>query len=405
MSTGTSPTWTPQIPSRRFMRPVIAALVTAVFFLAACSSSSSTSPGATSAAGGSDSPARSSSSSDAATALVAKGYAGTDRALPASAPKPSAGKRVWVLSCAEFSPGCAVPSASAVDAGTAIGWKMSLKDGKLDPSLYNSIIRSATAARVDAIILVSIGCQGVAGAVQAAKAAGVEVFGMLSVDCSPGLFSANVSFGGTSYSDYLAAGTQLLAAWTAVQTKGKGKVIVPELTVDPTLTLLANSYADALTTLCSGCQVYKVTVPLQVAQTGQFAPFLTTTLSKYPQATVIDSLVDGLIGSGGSQVISAAKAQGRKILLLGNEGFADNIKLIKSGIQAVASGSPAGWFGYASIDGLSRLFAGQPQIDEGIGHQLIDASHIPTSAASTSGYSGNPKSQGFIAHYRKIWGL
>jgi ribose transport system substrate-binding protein len=83
-------------------------------------------------------------------------YAGTDRALPQSGPKAVPGKTVWVLSCTQAGAGCALPAAGAMEAGKAIGWNMKLVDGKYDPATYNALIRQATAAKVDGIVLVVV---------------------------------------------------------------------------------------------------------------------------------------------------------------------------------------------------------------------------------------------------------
>jgi ribose transport system substrate-binding protein len=49
------------------------------------------------------------------------------------------------------------------------------------------------------------------------------------------------------------------------------------------------------------------------------------------------------------------------------------------------------------------VFAGEPQVDAGIGHHTIDATHnLPT---GPGGYDGNAKSAGYDANYKRIWGV
>jgi hypothetical protein len=51
---------------------------------------------------------------------------------------------------------------------------------------------------------------------------------------------------------------------------------------------------------------------------------------------------------------------------------------------------------------MVRVFAGEPQVDQGIGVQSIDKNHnLP---ASTSYYDGNQRSQ-WRENYLKIWGV
>src|SRR5919108_492939 len=86
--------------------------------------------------------------------------------------------------------------------------------------------------------------------------------------------------------------------------------------------------------------------------------------------------------------VAAAKASGRKVILTGGEGLAPNIALIKKGVQDFAAGVPTGWVGWASIDGVSRMLDGQPQVDEGLGNGAVDRTHnLPT---KTPYYDGNP---------------
>jgi ribose transport system substrate-binding protein len=101
--------------------------------------------------------------------------------------------------------------------------------------------------------------------------------------------------------------------------------------------------------------------------------------------------------------VAAAKASGRKLLLTGGEGLAPNVALIRKRTQDYAAGVPSAWVGWAAIDGVNRMFAGKPQVDEGIGNQAIDTTNnLPT---KTPYYDGNAKSQDYQSVYRKIWGV
>jgi ribose transport system substrate-binding protein len=75
--------------------------------------------------------------------------------------------------------------------------------------------------------------------------------------------------------------------------------------------------------------------------------------------------------------------------------------IAKGGPQDVAAGSPAGWHGWAAIDGINRLFNNEKQVDPGIGYELIDKDH----PSPTVPYEGNKRSLGWKENYRKIWGL
>ncbi|MFC7505750.1 sugar ABC transporter substrate-binding protein, partial [Nocardioides sp. GCM10030258] len=118
-----------------------------------------------------------------AKAAVAKNREGTDRALPASAPKPQADQNVWVISCTQAAEGCSQPAAGAKEAGESIGWDMTVFDGKGSPDVFAEGIRSAVADKADAIILDAVDCVAVKSALQEAREADVKIYGIFSMDC------------------------------------------------------------------------------------------------------------------------------------------------------------------------------------------------------------------------------
>ena len=135
---------------------------------------------------------------------------------------------------------------------------------------------------------------------------------------------------------------------------------------------------------------------------GRLQALTSAALVKYPNANVVMVPFDGLILLGVGAAVTQAEAQGRDILLTGLEGLEPNLKMIaEGGPQDLAAGSPGGWHGWATIDGINRLFAGEEQVDPGIGYQLIDKEHPP----ATVPYEGNERSLGWKDNYREIWGL
>ena len=122
----------------------------------------------------------------AAAERLAVHYAGTDRALPDSAPKPAAGKNVWVIPCATAAEGCAIPAKAISDAGGRMGWKVTVSDGGFDPTVQSNGIRSAIADHADAIVLIAVDCPNVKTAAQEAKDAGIKLYSDFSLDCNEG---------------------------------------------------------------------------------------------------------------------------------------------------------------------------------------------------------------------------
>src|SRR4249920_3528214 len=153
---------------------VIAGVSAALLTLVACGSDSNGTSGANSTVASSGAVAPSSSQVDTSVAATTSGattvpadtaaaadpqataaerlavhYAGTDRALPDSAPAPVAGKNVWVIPCATAAEGCAIPANAIADAGKRVGWDVTVSDGGFDPTVQSNGIRSAIADGAD----------------------------------------------------------------------------------------------------------------------------------------------------------------------------------------------------------------------------------------------------------------
>jgi ribose transport system substrate-binding protein len=393
---------------------MIAAVIALCGAVAACGSSSSGgSSSDSSSAGGSSSAASTSGSGAASTssavtkaqATVAALYKGTDRALPTSGPKAQTGKKVWVISCYEGAVGCSVPAQGFVAASTHLGWKATVVDAKLDPSTATQEIKSAVAAKADAIVIDGFPCSWAPGALATAKAAGVKLYGLLSFDC-PGkaLYDGQLLFGKETYGQYLTdqvgAG---IAAYIIDKTGGKGHILSMQYNDGGAVNAIGQGIETAIKHNCPGCTFSSFAVTGQNIVQNQLQSLTSSALTKDPNANVVTSPIDSAILLGMGSAVTQAEAGGRHILLTGVEGFAPNLKLIAAGgPDNFAIGSAALWEGWAAADGVNRVFAKAPQVDAGIGLQAIDKTH--PSPSGLGNYNGNKRSQGYEQNYIKIWG-
>jgi ribose transport system substrate-binding protein len=389
----------------------IAAVVAVCGTVAACGSTSS--GGSSTAASSSPSSAQTTSGSggSSASAAVAKAqatvaelYKGTDRSLPKAGPKAQTGKTVWVISCYEGAVGCSVPAQGFVAASSHLGWKTTVVDAKLDPSTATQEIKSAVAAKANAIVLDGFPCSWAPGAIASAKAAGVKIYGLLSFDC-PGkaLDDGELLFGKDTYEQYLhnqvGAG---IAAYIIDKTDGKGNVLSMQYNDGGAVNAIGQGIEDGIKDGCSGCTFNSFAVTGQNIVQNQLQSVTSAALTKDPTANVVTSPIDSAILLGMGAAVTQATAGGRHILLTGVEGFAPNLKLIAAGgPDNFAIGSAALWEGWAAADGLNRVFAGSPQVDAGIGLQAIDKTH--PSPSGLANYNGNKRSAGYEQNYIRIW--
>jgi ribose transport system substrate-binding protein len=351
-----------------------------------------------------------------AQAALAKNREGTDRALPASAPKPQAGKNVWVISCTQAAEGCSQPAAGAKEAGESIGWKMTVFDGKGSPDVLAGGIRSAIADKADAILLDAVDCVAVKSALQEARQAGVKIYGIFSMDCDDPfvggepLFDAQLTYeGGMSFGEY-AEGPFIrsLADYVIAKTKGEAQII--EFTQNDALIArhLGKGFEERIKD-CSGCTIVaKVPITFSDLIGGKLQAKAEAALTRYPQANVLYGLYDSALILGISQAV-VASGRNDELLVPGGEGLSPNIGFVRDnkGQDAIV-GSPANWLGWAAVDGMNRMLQGQPQVDAGIGWQTLDGDGpLPKKTTYYDGNidaDGNPK-QDYKAHYKKIWGV
>lgn len=381
----------------------VSCLVVAALVLAGCG-------GSDTGSGSNDSGKSGSALVDEAKKNLEANYAGTDRELPSSAPKPAADKNIWIITCSLAAEGCSAPGKALAEAAEVLGWTSTLVDGKLDPAVYNSSIRNAIADKADAVVLVSVDCALTKASLQAAKNEGIKVGGLYGLDCDDKyagggkkLFDFELQYAdGQTYGEFM-TGTyaQSIADYVIAKTDGKANVIAMRENDVAVVRHIGDGFVERMEQ-CSGCKVTSVEFTGADFLSGKLQAKVQTALTQNPNADVVFAPYDAAVTLG---IAAGVKSAGRddKVLLVGGEGLSPNIEMIKSGSgQDFAAGAPARWAGWALADELVRTFAGEPLVDEGIGVQSIDAdNNIPT---KTPFYDGNAETN-YEANFRKIWGL
>jgi len=399
--------------SRRAM--VVSFLLTGALLAAACGDSSSTDKAATAAtstttggSGSSGSPTGTTAPDPvaAATARLQTWTAGTNTQPPASAPAPAPAKKVWVISCFELLESCSIPTAATVEAGKAVGWTMTVYDAGGDPSKASTGIRNAIAAKADAVVLVAVDCGQVSQPLQEAKTAKVLIMSFYAFDCNDPnygsgtpLFDGSVIYGdGTfkSYADYLIALATAKLDWVITQTKGKARIVDFSQKDAVIVNYLAKGIKDGITKNCPDCKE-SATIDVVAADiaTGQLVAKFQNALLQHPEANSVILPFDayGVFG-----LAQASKDSGRDLAVMGGEGYPAAMQQLRSGLLGALGAISGEWAGYAAIDGLIRLFAGQPVVPSGIGWQVITKANAP----ATGGYQ---PSIDFRSAYKKIWGV
>ena len=145
-STRPTPTWPPVAA----ITAVVVAVALCLPAVAACGSDESDDAGGSGSGSASSAPADQAFLDDAK-ATLERGYAGDYEDPPAEGPAAVKGKKVWYLSCGQAFEACVVQANAFKAAGDALGWDVTIQDGKADPTLVKALtddkcIRRAAAA-------------------------------------------------------------------------------------------------------------------------------------------------------------------------------------------------------------------------------------------------------------------
>lgn len=387
-----------------------ALLAAGVLLLAGCGGSSKTpAPGA---AGGTASGSASASASDGGgggTTVDAINYQGTLKGPDATSRPAAKGKKLVVISAGEASISSSVPVAAAKEAAESLGWKVDVYDQQLNPANGPGLVRQAVASGADGIILDSIDCPSVKGALQEAKAKGIQTVGIYSFDCNdpmfkssdPALFSGQINYGAVANGN-LGAFTEKYGADQAkaviAATGGKAKVIFfndQEVTV---LKYTGKGFLDEMAK-CAGCKVVAKIDFVGTELGPNLQQKVTSALLQHPEANAVKSPFTAatLLGIAPA-VVQSGRAS--KTYVMGGEGFTPELDLLRAGQGVTAVNiTPSDWTAYAAVDTVNSLFIGAPPVESGLGWQLVDKTHnLPANGAFVP-------SVDFKSIYKKAWGM
>lgn len=371
-------------------------LLLALSITACGSSSSSSSSGSTN--GGSTGEGSSGSSEAAkAKAELAKLYKGEFGKPDPKAPEHKSGENVWAISIGFAGAGSKFEVEEFKTAAEEVGWNVTLRDGKFEPSVWLSAVREAVRAGADAIWLEAIECKPIKAGLEEAKRAGIIVIGTNTRDCSEPLFTAETELLAGGPREYLPLFGEAQAVWAIASTDAEAKVLLVYET-DQAGTREINEGAKARFEECETCEIVGEVTFVGTELGPPLQQKVEQALLKYPETNVVDGNYDTAVELG---IAAAVRSSGKEIAVLGVEGLPNNVELIRKGEQSMTTGYPFGWSAYAAVDGMIRLFAGEKEIgNSGAGYQVVDAEHnLPS-----SGEIYRPPVD-YQALYREAWGI
>jgi ribose transport system substrate-binding protein len=337
-------------------------------------------------------------------------YKGTLRAPDTTARPGVKGKKLVILSAGQASISSSIPVNAAKEAAESLGWTVTVYDAQLNPANAAGLVRQGIASGADAMILNATDCPTVKGAMAEAKAKGIKMVGIYSFDCNDPifgntsdtpLFSGQINYGSEAAAN-IGKFTEQYGADQAkaviAATNGKAQVVFfndLEVTV---LRYTGKGFLDEIAK-CGGCKVL-ANVEFTGAELGPaLQQKVTSTLLRYPTANAVKSPFTAATLLGIAPAVSQS-GRSAKLYVMGGEGFAPELDLVRSGAGVNAVNiAPSDWTGWAAVDTLNSIFSGKPPADSGLGWQLVDKTHnIPASGPFVPPVD-------FRASYKKAWGV
>ncbi|ODT12217.1 MAG: hypothetical protein ABS61_00265 [Microbacterium sp. SCN 70-18] len=308
---------------------------------------------------------------------------------------------LYVVSCGEQVPGCAVPAAAVKEAGEVVGWTSTIADGKLNPEGFATAIRQGIAGGADVIIPIGIGCGVAQAAFQEAVDAGISIVGGGGVDdCDPKLWASGRLWlpDYTPVQQWEAFG-QLQADYAFGKTNGDVKAVVLNFTGQVWGPWITDGFTAELEET-GGEVLATVDVSDPEVGDGSFVQKVTTALLSQPDANVLIVPIDGWLTNG----LAAALVQAgldEQLLVIGRSGDEPALDLIRQGDAGIDAtiGSAVQWGAWGSVDTALRVLAGEEPAYIGESMQAIDAE---TNMPASGPYQG---SVDFRDLFTAAWGV
>jgi ribose transport system substrate-binding protein len=308
---------------------------------------------------------------------------------------------LYVVSCGEQVPGCAVPAAAVKEAGEVVGWTSTIADGKLNPEGFATAIRQGIAGGADVIIPIGIGCGVAQAAFQEAVDAGISIVGGGGVDdCDPKLWASGRLWlpDYTPVQQWEAFG-QLQADYAFGKTNGDVKAVVLNFTGQVWGPWITDGFTAELEET-GGEVLATVDVSDPEVGDGSFVQKVTTALLSQPDANVLIVPIDGWLTNG----LAAALVQAgldEQLLVIGRSGDEPALDLIRQGGAGIDAtiGSAVQWGAWGSVDTALRVLAGEEPAYIGESMQAIDAE---TNMPASGPYQG---SVDFRELFTAAWGV
>lgn len=318
------------------------------------------------------------------------------------------GKKIVVISCSQAT-ACADEVAGVVDGAKAIGWSTQVVDGKGDPSVYSSAIRTAVTSGADGIVLASVNVGLVTDALRFAKQHHVPVLNNASITAKQAGIDPSLVAGENP--DPNPSRGVLTAQWMIWNSSGKAQVVMFR-TNDAGLN---SRDAATVATLkqCAGCKILdQINAGFDITTTPKMSQQISSILDRF--SSKVGYIRTPYSAADGFAVPALQGRHATKVQLISDSPTALQMKQCYQGknIGAVF-GDDLTWVGWEAVDEMNRIFehpGKKPPPENTVWRMFLSPKYFPSGEKAPAGAtcpangnfsSGNPIN--YKAKYKALW--
>ncbi|MEQ9688982.1 MAG: substrate-binding domain-containing protein [Bauldia litoralis] len=326
-------------------------------------------------------------------------YAGpqTDWRGPTSSPKPEAGKKIAYISNDENNDASRAWGVAIQEAGSKIGWEVTIIDGKATPVGWINAFNQAIALGVDGIVT-SADAASLQEPIGEAVAKNIPIVGIHAA-ALPGPNEELHLFTNIQQDPREIGKAQ--ADWVIADSGGKGKVVVTSHN-EFAIAEAKSRATEARIKECPDCEVVEY-VSSPIAEVAQRQPQLVISwIQKYGTPLYVTAVADYTLDFQVPALRSAGVEAG-DIKLVGADGQRSAYERIRSGeYQAVTVSEPVEMQAYQAVDEINRAIQGEAPSDFVQAPYLVTPDNVDAEGGDQNAFV---PTNDYKAKYLELWGV
>ena len=260
-------------------------------------------------------------------------------------------KHILILSCGSSGQGCVNEAEEERKVAESLGWTVDVVDGKLDPTVWNQVVKQAAETGIDGIIAVSSDPNLYAEAMEVVAAKDIP---FVLTQQAPG--DQDVAGVDTYIAPDPKVGGADVAEWIIADSDGKADVLILDFPGFTNVNQRAATIKERLEADCPDCKVRVSDVAPATIGTN-LAPLVTNQLQQNPGTDYIWGSDDCCVSFMLQGIQQAGKTNAVKLASM--TGYPEQMTQLKTGELSAELASPTFYAAWLAVDTVGRLMAGQ----------------------------------------------